>query len=59
MNQDGVVVLLTSSGDDRIQTCGQVGSTIRETCSPPLVSMTCEQLSGKRHTAEGAYSVYN
>jgi hypothetical protein len=47
-SQDAVVVMLPGSGDDHIQTC-----------SPPLVSMSCEQLSGKRHAAEGASSVYN
>jgi hypothetical protein len=51
--------MLPGSGDDHIQTCGQAGITIRDTCSPPPVSMTCEQLSGKRYAAEGASSVYN
>jgi hypothetical protein len=58
-SQDAVVVMLPGSGDDHIQTCGQAGITNHDPCSPPLVSMTGEQLSGKRYTAEGASSVYN
>jgi hypothetical protein len=52
--------MLPGSGDDHIQTCGQAGITIRDPCSPPLVSMTTsEQLSGKRYAVEVASSVYN
>ena len=58
-SQDAVVVMLPGSGDDHIQTRGQAGITNRDTCWPPLVSMTCEQLSGKRYAAEAASSVYN
>jgi hypothetical protein len=58
-SRDAVVVMLPGSGDDRIQTRGQAVITNRDAYSPPLVSMTCEQLSGKRYAAEGASAVYN
>jgi hypothetical protein len=58
-SQDAVVVMLPGSGDDHIQTCGQAGITNRDICWSPLVSITSEQLSGKRYAAEEASSVYN
>jgi hypothetical protein len=52
-SEDAVDIKLLSSGDDRIQTRDQADITIRDTYLPPLVSITCEQLSGKPYPAKG------
>jgi hypothetical protein len=58
-SRDALVLMFPGSGDDRIQIRGRVGMTIHDTYLPPLVSMTCEQLSGKRYAAESASAVYD
>ena len=58
-SQNVATVILTNARNNRIQTQSQAEITIRDTCSSPIVYLTCEPLSGKRYAAEAASSVYN
>jgi hypothetical protein len=58
-SQNVATVTLTNARDMCIQTQSQAEITIRDTCSSPIVYLTCEPLSGKRYAAEAASSVYN
>jgi hypothetical protein len=58
-SQNVATVILPNARDDPLQTRSHAEITIRDTCSPPLVYVKCEPLSGKCYAAEGASSVYN
>jgi hypothetical protein len=58
-SQNVATVILPNARDDPLQTRSHAEITIRDTCSPPLVYVKCEPLSGKGYAAEGASSVYN
>jgi len=46
-SQNVATVISPNARDDRIQTRSHVEMAIRDMCSPPLLYLTCEALSGK------------